>query len=909
MPLAQGQKLGPYEIESPLGAGGMGEVYRAKDTRLERAVAIKILPQEMSRDPLRKQRFEREAKTISNLNHPHICVLHDVGSQDGLSYLVMECLEGETLAKRLEKGPLQLEQVLRYGAQIADALDKAHRSGVVHRDLKPGNIMLTPSGAKLLDFGLAKPAISGNGASEITLSAAVLRSSPETVTQEGTIVGTFQYMSPEQIEGKEVDGRSDVFSLGAVLYEMLTGQKAFEGKSQLSVASAILEREPAPISSFKPTTPPALDHVIRRCLVKELQKRWQAASDVSGELQWIAEDGPQAGVAAVGPRAKWRETAAWDAAAVLGLATIALGIGFVLRTPKPAPVIHLSADIGADANLDMAFSSVVLSPDGRKLAFVASSSDLKRRIYVRLLDQIQAISLSGTENARTPFFSPDGEWLGFFADGKLKKVSVHGGAVVTLCAAAGGRGGSWGEDGTIVFAPDLRGPLFKVSSAGGTPQGLTKLDQQAGEVTQRWPELLPGGKAVLFTSDTHGGPYEDAAIVVYSMGSGQRKMVAQGGYHPRYVRTGHLVYMHEGTLFAVPFDLKRLEVTGQAAPVLEGIAAGTPGSAQFSFSRNGDLVYVTGSGRQDVSVYWMDREGKLTPLRETPANYDSPAFSPDGERLALRIHDGNKYDIWVYEWQRDTLMRLTFGDDRTNYFPVWTPDGQRITYASADKSGLAVYWKRADGTGEAQRLTETNARIIPSSWRPDGKVLAFDQFLAGGTTRNIATMTIDGNETMGWKPSEPQVFLKSPFTQGEAAFSPDGRWLAYQSEESGRSEVYVRPFSATGGKWQISTEGGASPKWSRNGKELLYLALDQRIMVASYTASGDSFHAEKPRLWSSVQLDYVGSWSNFDVHPDGQRLAVLIRPRGSEEVSVNKVSFIFNFGEELRRKVANLRTD
>src|SRR5712671_1820015 len=475
MPLSPGVRLGPYEILDAIGAGGMGEVYRAKDTRLDRTVAIKILPAHLSSDPLRKQRFEREAKTISSLNHPNICMLHDVGQQDGIDYLVMECVEGATLAKRLEKGALPLEQVLKIGAQIADALDKAHRSGVVHRDLKPGNIMLTVTGAKLLDFGLAKPAAPLS--SGVTLTAA---SKQSPVTEQGTILGTFQYMSPEQIEGKELDGRSDIFSLGAVLYEMLTGQRAFQGKSQLSVASAILEKEPAPISTIKPLTPPALDHAIRRCLAKDPEDRWQTARDLLLELKWIDEAGSQAGVPApLVSHRKMRERLAWAAAALFALIAIAFAIGFVLHTPKPLQPMRLTAEIGADASPVTNFGpAAILSPDGSRLAFVAAGPDQKRRIYVRSLDQLQATVLSGTENSRNHFFSPDGQWLGFFADGKLKKISVQGGAAATLCDAPDDRGGSWGEDGAIVFTPSFGAPLSKVSSAGGIPQLLTTLDRQ-----------------------------------------------------------------------------------------------------------------------------------------------------------------------------------------------------------------------------------------------------------------------------------------------------------------------------------------------------------------------------------------------------------------------------------------------
>ncbi len=901
MALSSGTKLGPYEIVAPLGAGGMGEVYRARDTRLERTVAIKILPAQFSSDSVRKQRFGREAKTISSLNHPHICVLYDVGSQDGVDYLVMECVDGETLAKRLEKGPLPLDQVLKYGMQIADALDKAHRSGVIHRDLKPGNIMLTPTGAKILDFGLAKSAAALT--SVATLTAAVTQSSP--MTEQGSIVGTFQYMSPEQVEGKELDGRSDLFSLGAVLYEMLTGQRAFPGKSQLSVASAILEKEPASISTIKPLTPPALDHAIRSSLVKEPEKRWQSAADLAGELQWIAEAGSQTGVPApMVAHRRVRERMTQIVAAIMTLAAIALAIGFLLRAPKPPQEMRWSAEIGADATLFTEFGpSVILSPNGTRLAFVAAGSDQQRRIYVRSLDQLQATALSGTESARDPFFSPDGLWLGFFADGKLKKISVLGGAAVTISDVLDDRGGSWGEDGAIVFAPEARAVLSRVSSMRGTPQLLTSLNKQVGELSHRWPQVLPGGKAVLFTSSSVPGSFEDAEIVVYSMASGQRKTVLRGGFHARYVPTGHLIFLHEGTLLAVPFDLKRLEATGQPAPILEGVATAPGyGSAQFSLSETGDLVYVEGrSGNQNVSIHWMDRQGKFRPLRETPGGYSSPSFSPDGKRLALQINDGKRFDIWVYEWERDTLTRLTFsGESNTN--PVWTPDGQRITYGSLESGAINLWWKRADGAGDAQRLTESKNQLSASSWTPDGKTLAFAEFNPG-TNWDILTLTIEGNEKSGWKPGEPKRFVNTPFAEGYPVFSPDGRWLAYQSNESGNEEVYVRPFPGPGGKWQISSGGGFFPKWSRNGKELFYRTTDQKIMVATYTATRDSFHADKPQLWSPVQFTNRGIGRNFDLHPDGKRFAVLKAPGSGEVPKVNKVSFIFNFFDELRRKV------
>jgi Tol biopolymer transport system component/predicted Ser/Thr protein kinase len=909
MSLSTGTRLGPYEIIAPLGAGGMGEVYRARDTRLDRTVAVKILPAHLSSDATFRQRFEQEAKAISSLNHPHICALYDVGHQDGTEFLVMEYLEGETLAKSLEKGPLPLAQVLKYGAELADALDKAHRQGLVHRDLKPSNIMVTKSGAKLLDFGLAKAA--PPLASGATLTAGVTRTTP--VTQQGTIVGTFQYMSPEQVEAKELDARSDIFSFGAVLYEMVTGQRAFRGKSQLSVASAILEKDPEPISTLQPLTPPSLDHAIRRCLAKDPEDRWQTARDLLLELKWIAEGGSQAdAVAPIDSQRKLRERLALSAVVVLALAAAALAIGFIMRAPNPSEPISLSAEVGADAPLYTEWgASAILSPDGRRMAFIATDSDQKRRIYVRSLDQLQASALSGTENARDHFCSPDGQWLGFFADGKLKKISVQGGAAVTLCDAPTGHGGSWTEGGSIVFAPTIRSPLYKVSSAGGIAEPLTTLSQQAGEITQRWPQVLPGGKAVLFTSNTHGGNYEDADIVAYSISSGQRKTILHKGFYPRYLPSGHLLYMHEGTIFAAIFDLKRLEVTGQPVPIVEGVVtAPGNGGAQFSFSDSGNLVYVPGRrSSQNLGLYWMNGEGKFTPLRGALGDYYNLAFSPDGNRIALEIADGKRTDIWVYEWARDTLTRLTFGG-QSNVDPVWTPDGQRIVFTTVENGDqFDLYWKRADGAGEAQRLTQSRSTKYAGSWSLDGKVLAFEQ-RNPDTFWGILTLNVDGDEKSGWKVGEARPFLNGPFNERAPAFSPDGRWLAYRSDESGTPEVYVQPFPGPARKWQISTGGGCNPKWSRNGKELYYRTptftggQDVKVMVAPYSISGDSFRAEKPRAWSPGQFSIRGSeYSGYALHPDGKRVAVLRAPEAGASQAVNKVTFLFNFFDELRRKV------
>jgi Tol biopolymer transport system component len=908
MPLSNGTRLGPYEVIAPLGAGGMGEVYRARDTRLDRTVAVKILPAHLSSDSTLRQRFEQEAKAISSLNHPHICALYDVGHQDGTDFLVMEYLEGDTLAKLLEKGPLPLAQVLKYSIAIADALDKAHRQGIIHRDLKPGNIIITKSGAKLLDFGLAKEVSLATGA---TLTAAATRTTP--VTQQGTIVGTFQYMSPEQLEAKELDPRSDIFSFGAVLYEVLTGKRAFPGKSQLSVASAVLEKDPEPISALQPLTPPALDRAIRVCLAKDPEDRWQMARDLLLELKWIAEGGAQSGIAPpMMSERKLREWLPWAAVALLALAGTALAIGFVSRAPKPSPPISLSVEIGADAPLYTEWgASVILSPDGKRMAFIATDSDRQRRIYLRSLDQLQATVLHGTEGARDHFFSPDGEGLGFFADGKLKKISVQGSAPVTLCDAATGHGGSWGEDGNIVFVPTIRSGVFRVSSAGGAAEPLTTLNQEAGEVTQRWPQVLPDGKSVIFTSHTHGGNYEDADIVAYSMSSGQSKVLLHKGYYPRYLPSGHLLYIHEGTIFASSFDAKRLEVTGKPVPIVEGVvSAPGNGGAQFSFSDAGNLAYVPGRRTsQNFGIYWMAVDGKFTSLREAKGDYYDLKFSPDGNRIALELNDGKRIDIWVYEWARDTLTRLTFGGE-SNLDPVWTPDGQRIAYTTMESGDqFDLYWKRADGAGEAARLTQTRNAKYAGSWSPDGKVLVFEQ-RNPDTFWGIMTLSVEGDEKSGWKVGEPKPFSNGPFNERAPALSPDGRWLAYRSDESGIPEVYVQPFHGPARRWQISAGGGCNPRWSQKAKELFYRTptftggQDVKVMSAAYTISGDSFQAEKPRAWSPGQFSIRGlEYTGYDVHPDGKRVAVLRAPDAGPNAAVTKVTFILNFSDELRRKV------
>jgi serine/threonine protein kinase/Tol biopolymer transport system component len=883
MALTSGTRLGPYEITGALGAGGMGEVYRALDTRLQRTVAIKILPAHLSSDPIHKQRFEREAKTISNLNHPHICVVHDVGHQDGIDYLVMECLEGETLSKRLEKGSLPLEQALKFGMQVAEALDKAHRHGVIHRDLKPGNIMLTASGTKLLDFGLAKAAVPF--AAGATLTAAT-KQSP--VTEQGAIVGTFQYMSPEQVEGEEVDARSDLFSFGAVLYEMLTGQRAFPGKSQMSVASAILEKEPAPIRNLRPMVPPALEHAICRCLAKDPEERWQTARDLQLELKWIAEGGSQTTSLPSGAM----QGGLGRRALLLSVGALALGAVIVSlaswnRKPAPSsPITRTVITLPAGQRLaGLEQPAVALSPDGTHLAYVAIQGGTQQ-LYLRPMDSLEASPIPGTEGAVSPFFSPDSQWVGFFAGGKLKKVSVSGGATLTLGDADSPGGASWGGQGMITFSPASISVLQQVSDKGGGTQPLTHLEK--GEIAHRWPEFLPGGKAVLFAAAGSSFNWTNAQVAVQTS---ERRNLIEGATYPRYAASGHLVYARGGNLMAVRFDPQRLEVTGTAVPVVEGVLQSTTsGAAQYSISASGSLVYVSGGNQADQRrLVWVDRNGTEQPLAAPVRPYMYPRLSPDGRRVAVGITE-HETQVWLYDLSRETLTRLTF-ERNLNYNAVWSPDGKRIAFQSSKEGPPNLFWQLADGSGGLERLMTTSEYPqVPMSWSPDGQLLAFIE-LNPTTGRDIWVLRLTDLKT--------QPFLRTPFDESVPRFSPDGRWLAYISNESGRHEIYVQPYPGPGGKWQISTEGGTEPAWNPNGRELFYRSGAKMMAVDIVTQPG--LAAGKPRVLFEGKYEPSPATSpNYDVSPDGQRFLML--KRSEQQEAATQINIVLNWFEELKRR-------
>jgi len=872
----------------------MGEVHKARDTRLDRIVAIKVLPTHLADRSELRERFEREAKTIASLNHPHICVLHDIGQQDGIDYLVMEYLEGETLAHRLLKSSLGLEQVLQYAVEIADALDKAHRKGITHRDLKPGNIMLTKSGTKLLDFGLAKLK---QEAAPANVSLSDLSTAKDPLTAQGTILGTLQYMAPEQVEGKEVDARTDIFAFGAVVYEMATGKRAFEGKTQASLIAAILEREPPPMSSLQPVTPPALDRVVRRCLAKDRDERWQTARDLEVELKWIAEGGSQAGLAPTAPMNGFRTLG--RRALILSVGIFLLGVAIAgLATwnlkPSPAPpsqpvsrtVITLPAGQQL-AGLDSG-PAVAVSPDGTQLAYVARQGGAQQ-LYLRAMDSLEARSIPGTEGAVNPFFSPDGQSVGFFAGGALKKVSVSGGAALTLGVASNPRGANWGSQGMITFAPQNVTPLQQVPDAGGTPQPLTQL--QKGDTAHRWPEFLPGGKAVLFVVAQNAINFSNAQIAVQSVGASERRNLIQGGTHPHYAPSGHLVYAQGGSLMAVPFDPQRLQVTGAAVPVVEGVLQSpVSGAAQYSFSATGSLVYLSGGVQSAQSkLVWVSRNGAEQPLAAPAHAYLLPRLSPDGRGVAVTITEQESH-IWLYDLARETLTRLTF-EGSANNAPTWTPDGKRITFNSNKEGATNIFWQLADGSGGLERLTTSEYLLAPSSWSPDGQLLSFYE-INPTTQRDIWVLRMSDRKA--------QPFLRTKFDEAVPQFSPDGRWLAYISNESGRSEIYVQPYPGPGGKWQISTEGGTEPAWNRNGRELFYRSGDKMMAVEIATQHG--FAAGTPRMLFEGRYELAPfPATNYDVSPDGQRF-LMVKP-SEQEAATTQINVVLNWFEELKRKV------
>lgn len=887
MALTSGTKLGPYEIQAPLGAGGMGEVYRALDTRLNRTVAIKILASHLSSSPELKQRLEREARSISSLNHPHICQLYDIGSQEGAAYLVMEFLEGETLSERLRRGAMALNEILRVGIAVAEALAVAHRQGLVHRDLKPGNIMLTQSGAKLMDFGLAKPLGLQTGTaskSAPSFTAAATLSSPtplSPLTTAGTIVGTIQYMSPEQIEGKEADARSDIFALGAVLYEMAAGKRPFEGKSQISLASSILEKDPEPISGIKPHTPAAFEHVVTTCLQKDPEARFLAAHDIKLELQWIAAERPSPAPAALpAPAAPKRERLVW-AVALVAAAVLGAAAGIFLNRPvQTAQAIRTVIDPPPSTTLGLTGDFAgppVLSPDGASVAFTATGVDSKTTLWVRPMNALEAHTLPGTEGATFPFWSPDGRALGFFADGKLKTIDLTGGSAVAIADAAFGRGGTWGQDGVIVYTPNTQTALMRVSVSGGTPAPVTKLDP-ARHTSHRWPHFLPDGKHFLYLAINHDPSKAANDTIYYASLDGRENRSLLRSQSNAVYGSGFLLFARGGQLMAQAFDPSSGTLSGEAESLASGVVDDvSTWHMDASASGNGLLVLGSG-GSADWQLVWMDRNGKqIGTVADKLTNLQTAVLSPQGDRVALQIDTGMN-DVWVLDLARGVRTRLTFGPV-ANTYPVWSPDGKWIAYTSDRNGHSNLYCKPADGSGVEELLLTDEQVTVASDWTRDGKFLLYERG-AVGSNSEIWALPLEGER----KPRLVAARPENAFV-AQGHLSPDGRWLAYTSTESGTPEVYVVPFGGGQGKWQISTNEGTKPEWSRDGKELYYASDGGNtlfVVPVTETKGALQFGTPQPLFTTPASQQII-----YDVSPDRKRVLMnLVSQQVSQSVTV-----------------------
>lgn len=891
MSLAPGNKLGPYEIAAPLGAGGMGEVYRARDSKLGRDVAIKVLPEAFAQEATRMARFEREAKLLAALNHPNIASIYGLEESNGARALVMELVEGPTLAERIKQGPLALEEALPIAKQVAEALEYAHERGIIHRDLKPLNVKLTQDGqVKLLDFGLAK-ALEGENIEEDLQTSPTLTA---VATRAGVMLGTAAYMAPEQARGKHVDRRADIWAFGCVLYEMLTGRGAFDGETTSDILACVIRAEPD-WGLLTDSVPPRIRELLRRCLEKDPKQRLQAIGEARIAVDRVITSAPgtaDAPPVVIVPQQLWRRALPWAVAATA--VALALG-GLYLRSGLPEAHPVMRASLLLPEPLVGVFtanpgSPITLSPDGSRLVYVGSPADKPSQLYVRQLDQQTSAPIPGTDDPVQPFFSRDGHWIGFFTDGKLRKISLEGGPPTTLCDALIPHGGSWSGDDTIIYAPNLGSGLMRISSAGGTPQVLTTPDPKQKELSHRWPQVLPGNRAVLFTIQTTTQvSYDDARIAVLSLETGKWRTLFEGGFYARYVASGHIVYAHAGGLLAVPFDLNRLQPTGLPAPVQEGVitTAATSGGAEYDIAESGLLVYVPGNARPPLrTLVWVDRQGVSKEIPAPLNTYVTPRLSPDGKSLAVQILNAGSQDLWVYEFGRNTLMRLTFGSGSA--FPLWTPDGRRIIYRTRTPS-FSFRSKPADGSGaDAVLLAQDfdSPDSTPFEVSPDGKTLLFGRYGSQGAT-GIYGLSLDGSAKI-------QPFLQSTFNQSQAQFSPDGHWVAYASNESGRQEVYVQPFPGPGGKWMISTEGGLSPRWARNGE--IFFRNDDKMMSVSVETQ-PTFKARAPRMLFRDK-SYLAPGS-YDVAPDGQHFLMIKEkeaPANSKEVSI-----ILHWTDELKR--------
>lgn len=883
MALTIGTRLGPYEIVAAVGAGGMGEVYKALDTRLNRTVAVKILPEAIADIADLRSRFDREAKVISSLNHPNICTLFDIGHQDGVDFLVMEYLEGETLAERLKKGAVPIEDLLAFAVQIADALDKAHKMGLVHRDLKPANIMLTKAGAKLLDFGLAKLQMSGgagSGPSAITMTTPV--------TGEGTIIGTLQYMSPEQLDAKDLNGRSDIFSFGAILYEMATGKRAFEGKSQASLIASIMKEQPQPISQVMPLSPPMLDRVIRQCLEKDAEDRWQSAGDLRQALQWISEGGSQVGIpVAVSARRKLRERALWGALVILAAGCLALGVMDLTRTttiPKVARWVVPSAPGMASMTWPR------LSPDGTMIAFLAADTTGQSGIYIRPLNSLEPHLLVKIETPNSrPFWSPDSRQLAFFESAQLKKVSIAGGMAQIVCEATGADG-TWGTSGIILFDGSSADSIRQVPASGGVPSAASRIDHGHGEHMSAWPCFLPDGEHFLFIADrdSSGGDWN---LKVGSVRSLDATILTRVDSRVEYA-DGYVLYVKNGFLVAHPFDPGELQFTGEPIP-LSGSIARADTWASFSVSEDGTLIYQRGESGGSRSIIRVARSGDSATAIGPPGPYGDLSLSPDNARIAYSLLAGqpSSTDIWVRDIKRDIASRLTFGP-AYSYWPIWNADGTKVIFTSDRTAGRFSVWQRnANGTGAEEKIFAADTCDISiSSISRGGASAALEVYCS-------SNFDIWMLETATGK-MEP--FLTQSYNEWRGALSPDGRFLAYESDETGRPEIYIRELSPTGGKWQVSTDRGRAPLWRADGHEIYYITPDYDFMAVPISYE-HGLEIGNPTTLFNHRYVYFGYYTlaPYAVTNDGQHFFIL---SPSEQGQATEFIVVQNWAEELKKQ-------
>ncbi len=891
MSIAAGTELGSYEIKGAIGAGGMGEVYQAHDRKLGRNVAIKVLPEVFAHDADRLARFQREAKMLAALNHPNIATIYGLEQSNSTNYLVMELVSGETLAERIKRdGAVPVEEALTIAKQIAEALEAAHDKGIIHRDLKPANVKVTPEGkVKVLDFGLAK-AFAGdvadsNPSQSPTLSAVA--------TMQGVLLGTAAYMSPEQARGKSVDKRTDIWAFGCVLYELLTGKQAFEGETVTEILASVLKGEPD-WRALPLATPAQIFGLLRRCLQKDKTVRLQAAGDARIEIH-EALTAP-ATTEPIVAQLRNRERLAWSLAAVLFVALVAaLALGafahfrsvlqdtqttrFFVSPPENWNLALLSDSAGALR------APLAVSPDGHRVAFVAANAEGKYLVWVRSLDTLAAQALAGTDDAVAPFWSPDSSSLGFFAGGKLKKIEVSGGPPITLCDAVRPAGGTWSRDGVIVFGPAYATALQKVSASGGVPTAATTLGQ--GEISHWRPFFLPDGRHFLYRAVTNsgGGP-----IYVASLDSTERKLLFNSDSNNVVYTPGHLIFLRETTLMAQPFDGRRLVLTGDAFPIAEQIQTlGSPPIGVFSASENGVLAYLTGSGAAGSPLVWVDRTGKQIGVLGDSAAYSDLELSPDGKRASVSIPDQTgRRDVWLYDVARGLRTRYTFGPTMAQT-SIWSPDGSRIVFNSNRKGRYDLYQKASSGAGADEVLVEDNLDKYPTSWSPDGQFILYSQPGGPAGTASVFVLPVSGDR-------KPHPFLQTPFNETEGQFSPDGKWVTYVSNESGRNEVYVAPFSGPGGKWQISTAGGSFPRWRHDGTEIFYVAPDNKLTAAAVNGKGSSFEvgAVKPLF----QMRTTGARYEYAVSADGQRFLINTFP---EQAASAPITVVVNWTAGLKK--------